>query len=592
MKKIIYFASLLMLMTVSVFSQKTSVSEPPISSDDKITITANINPICSGTKVLYTAYYPEKLTNYQWTLNQVKVPGATNSTYKLIPNNNDVISVSGYKPNTVKIQSDNYIISVVNKVPVGVSLNMSGISVIQGTPLTLVAYPVNGGGAPIFQWKINGANVGTNSNTYVFTPTVTCTVTCTVTSNLTCTVNNPATSSEITITVIQNPSLVISASQNPFCPGYPITFTATPSNTTNPTYQWKVNNANVAGATNSTYTYAPATGNKVLCVMNGSVNSNIITMTYAPTYSISGTIYSTAVRVLPNTSVTFNAVPGAGNGGTITSYQWKVNNVNVAGATNSTYTYVPLDNDNIRCQIGSNATGCVYGNPAQSNTIVMTVTTVTNACPGTPSVVYEGKTYPTVQVGTQCWLGKNLNVGTKIDVTKDQTKNGIIEKYCQGGLESNCDIYGGLYNWGETVNYLNGANNTTNWNPVPTGPVQGLCPNGWHVPTLTEWDILVAYLGQATAGAKMKEPSYNHWNAPNKDANNITNWTGLGSGNRWPSGTYNNFKTYETYWTVTAGTTNVNTDVFYGGLSFSIPNPTRGESYKNNSSSIRCIKNQ
>jgi len=59
----------------------------------------------------------------------------------------------------------------------------------------------------------------------------------------------------------------------------------------------------------------------------------------------------------------------------------------------------------------------------------------------------DGKTYNTVQIGDQCWFKENLNVGTRINGVQEQTDNSVIEKYCYADLESNCDIYGGLYQW-------------------------------------------------------------------------------------------------------------------------------------------------
>jgi len=83
----------------------------------------------------------------------------------------------------------------------------------------------------------------------------------------------------------------------------------------------------------------------------------------------------------------------------------------------------------------------------------------------------DGKTYNTVLIGTQCWMRENLNIGTRIDGSQNQTDNGTIEKYCYDDLESNCDIYGGLYQWDEAMQY------------VTTQGVQGICPAGWHLPT-------------------------------------------------------------------------------------------------------------
>jgi hypothetical protein len=50
------------------------------------------------------------------------------------------------------------------------------------------------------------------------------------------------------------------------------------------------------------------------------------------------------------------------------------------------------------------------------------------------SLTFAGESYPTVQIGTQCWFQKNLNVGTvknTVFLSDSQQNNGIIEKYCQ-----------------------------------------------------------------------------------------------------------------------------------------------------------------
>lgn len=115
--------------------------------------------------------------------------------------------------------------------------------------------------------------------------------------------------------------------------------------------------------------------------------------------------------------------------------------------------------------------------------------------------------YPTVSIGTQCWLGRNLNVGTKIVSGKNQSNNKIIEKYCNSNDEIKCTTGGGLYQWNEAMQYTkeNGA--------------QGICPNGWHIPSDNDWATLEKYLADAgqncekdrviwdcaTAGDKLKQ---------------------------------------------------------------------------------------
>ena len=115
---------------------------------------------------------------------------------------------------------------------------------------------------------------------------------------------------------------------------------------------------------------------------------------------------------------------------------------------------------------------------------------VTNPCPGIDSLTYSGKTYHTVQIGSQCWLEENLDVGTMImfenpssSVGNNQTNNGIIEKYCYTDDAFNCEIYGGLYQWNEAMQY------------VTTEGAQGICPTGWHIPTSAEFNTLKTSAG-------------------------------------------------------------------------------------------------
>jgi hypothetical protein len=86
-------------------------------------------------------------------------------------------------------------------VPVSVSIVVDQNSVCAGTTVTFTATPTNGGTTPVYQWKKNGTNVGSNSTTYAYIPVNGDVITCILTSNLTCITNNPATSNAITLVV-------------------------------------------------------------------------------------------------------------------------------------------------------------------------------------------------------------------------------------------------------------------------------------------------------------------------------------------------------------------------------------------------------
>jgi uncharacterized protein (TIGR02145 family) len=151
----------------------------------------------------------------------------------------------------------------------------------------------------------------------------------------------------------------------------------------------------------------------------------------------------------------------------------------------------------------------------------------------------DGNTYATIKIGTQCWMAENLNVGTRINGSGNQTNNSLVEKYCYSNAESNCDTYGGLYQWNEMMQY------------ATTGGAKGICPVGWHIPIDAEWTTLTDYFGgTSVAGGKLKEKGTPHWNSPNTGATNEAGFTGLPGGYRYanePFGTFG-FVGYGGYW--------------------------------------------
>lgn len=172
---------------------------------------------------------------------------------------------------------------------------------------------------------------------------------------------------------------------------------------------------------------------------------------------------------------------------------------------NSDYSYTPGSNNN------SYTIGCCISTPISndnlSGELIYTPSGwLTNnfAC-GTETVSYGGDIYHTVQIGTQCWLKENLNIGTMTTsqagppctyieqyVRSCQNNDSIIEKYCYGNTASNCLTYGGLYEWQEAM-ALSSTCATANCSGQITSPHQGICPAGWHIPTDTEFNVLELY---------------------------------------------------------------------------------------------------
>ncbi len=92
-------------------------------------------------------------------------------------------------------------VNVTSDLPVSVSIAASATEIIAGNMVTFTATPTNGGSAPVYQWKVDNTNAGTNSATFSYSPMVSGVVTCVLTSSLLDATGNPATSNPIAITV-------------------------------------------------------------------------------------------------------------------------------------------------------------------------------------------------------------------------------------------------------------------------------------------------------------------------------------------------------------------------------------------------------
>jgi uncharacterized protein (TIGR02145 family) len=213
------------------------------------------------------------------------------------------------------------------------------------------------------------------------------------------------------------------------------------------------------------------------------------------------------------------------------------------------------------------------------------------------AVTYAGESYPTVQIGTQCWFQKNLNVGTMILGANDQTNNSTLEKYCYNNDPSNCAIYGGLYQWAEAVQYQNGASNTASPSPAFSGNVKGICPTGWHMPSDGEWCTLTTFLDSTVncsvigwtgtnAGGKMKSIS-GLWSSPNSGASNSGGFSILPSGYRMTNGTFYDINNLTLVW---SSSENSNSNVIPLNLVYYSPRIYQQIIDKINGFPIRCLK--
>ena len=353
-----------------------------------VAVTPSVNPICNTTVVTFTAVPVNGGTTpaYQWNVNGSPA-GANSATYSYAPANNDIITCQ--LTSSELCTSGNPALSNTVTMSVDPNLLVGTISANQTicsgvTPAVLSSTAPLTGTSPTYQWQssldnntfgnINGATLTTYQ-----AGALTATTYYRQMQDASGVCGGPLPTNTVTITV--NPILpvavAINASANPACNGSSVTFTASPLNGgTTPAYQWMVNGV-AAGTNSAAYTYAPANNDVVTCQLTSSeactlgnpAMSNTVTMTVLPILPVAVAVTPSANPVCNGTTVTFTAVPL--NGGVTPSYLWMVNGA-PAGTDNSTFSYSPVNNDVVTCQLTSSEP-CTSGNPAMSNTVTMTV---------------------------------------------------------------------------------------------------------------------------------------------------------------------------------------------------------------------------
>ena len=370
----------------------TMTVNPNLTPSVSIAITAGAQTICANTSVTFTATPVNGGTTpaYQWQVNGINAGTNSNTFTTTTLANGDIVTVI-MTSNFNCLASNNPVSNAItmtvnpNLTPtVSIAITTGAQIICAGTSVTFTATPTNGGTTPVYQWKVNGTNAGTNSNTFTSNTLANGDiVTVIMTSNFNCLASNNPVSNAITMTVNPNltPTVAIVASQTTICAGAPVTFTATPVNGgTTPSYQWQVNGINAGTNSNIFTSNTLANGDIVTVIMTSNFNclasnnpvSNAITMSVNTnlTPSVSIAITTGAQMICAGTSVTFTAAPV--NGGTTPAYQWQVNGVN-AGTNSSTFTSTTFANsDIVTCVMTSNS-GCLASNNPVSNAITMTV---------------------------------------------------------------------------------------------------------------------------------------------------------------------------------------------------------------------------
>ena len=184
----------------------------------------------------------------------------------------------------------------------------------------------------------------------------------------------------------------------------------------------------------------------------------------------------------------------------------------------------------------------------------------------------DGNSYHSVIIGTQVWMVENLKT------TKFRNGDPIpyfTQSYDRGYCWYNDDIankdpYGAIYNYYTATD------------------IRGICPLGWHVPSIAEWTTLINYLGgNSIAGGKLKEAGTAHWLSPNTGATNESGFTALPGGAKDCSSNFVLMGTQCKFWTSEPAVTG---GVYAVTIYQTNTQLTIGQVFDCNNYPVRCIK--
>jgi uncharacterized protein (TIGR02145 family) len=197
----------------------------------------------------------------------------------------------------------------------------------------------------------------------------------------------------------------------------------------------------------------------------------------------------------------------------------------------------------------------------------------------------DGNNYKTVKIGSQVWMAENLKTTRYNDSTIIPNVTDYSEwqyttrawRYYKDKSEYN-ELYGKLYNWNTIDKKINEDKN--------------ICPNGWHLPSIEEWKVLVNHLGgDSIAGGKLKQAGIVNWIKPNKDATNSSLFNALPGGFAGAGAGFSGVNALGSWWTYNPELSDTYTykSIYLIGNSGQV---FYRDAYSAEGLSVRCLKDE
>ncbi|MBA3898966.1 MAG: T9SS type A sorting domain-containing protein [Bacteroidetes bacterium] len=300
-------------------------------------ITSTNPQICSGNSVTFTATVNNGGPNptYQWRRNGniVSTNSPTYTTSSLQNNDNTVCIITSNRACVTgsPATSNSIIVKVTPATNAAVEISPSDTLVCDGMPITFIAKPLNEGSSPVYQWKRNGVNVGSNTASYSLqNPSDNDVIEVEMASNKACVQNAMATSASNPIKVQSTIAIANALGHLNFCDGDSVMLSA--NSGSGFSYQWYRNNKQINWANSSTFK-AVADGNyKVAVTQHGCTETSnelivVVTPWPAPEVKVSG-----LDDLCQTQSIYLHVDDEPGH-----TYQWKIDSVSIPSAQDYFY---------------------------------------------------------------------------------------------------------------------------------------------------------------------------------------------------------------------------------------------------------------
>lgn len=211
---------------------------------------------------------------------------------------------------------------------------------------------------------------------------------------------------------------------------------------------------------------------------------------------------------------------------------------------------------------------------------------------GTMTDKRDKKVYKTVKIGDQTWMAENLNYADSA-----KTPSLLNRSWCYGNVAANCDVAGRLYTWAAAIDsvalYDGGNGVDCGYGKTCTLPakVQGICPEGWHLPTYAEWNTLFTEVGgQLTAGKILKSQTGWYGNCNGSDG---VGFSALPAGLRGSGGYFSSAGVsayFRSASEIYASNMRLDYDGEYAGLGYYGEGAVLLDDSKSNGFSVRCLQ--